>query len=133
MRLSARALVYLGLSVGVVWAAEGGAQPAEQQAQPTPPPAAQQQQQQQAPPAASEEPGDQRPFIKWDEKLEGVTHDFPLFKSKFRQFHFKDDRRPGEVFEILDVNSDGTVSTEELAGLKSWVIDTGVRVPRDEL
>ena len=79
-------------------------------------------------------PGDARPFIKWNGKLENTPHDFALFKSKFRQFTFKNGRRPGEVFEMLDINSDGKLDAQkELVELKTWVVDTGVRVPHNDL
>ena len=77
---------------------------------------------------------DTRPFIKWNGKLENTPHDFALFKSKFRQFTFKNGRRPGEVFEMLDINSDGKLDAQkELVELKTWVVDTGVRVPHNDL
>ena len=77
---------------------------------------------------------DLRPFIKWGGQIDSDRpHNFALFKSKYSQFTFKNARRPGELFEILDIDSDGQVAPEELAGLKAWVVDTGVRVPHSEL
>ena len=38
------------------------------------------------------------------------------------------------LFRLLDVNSDGKLDAQkELVELKTWVVDTGVRVPHNDL